>query len=83
LRFSAFYTEFSLSSLVGVHVILSVEPVNNAAHFSNRIMHAFNFSLIAVLSCIAMIGATPVGNGAPVEAIAHRDDGIDGEYVVY
>jgi hypothetical protein len=35
-------------------------------------MRAFNISLIAVLSCIAMIGATPVGNIAPAEAIARR-----------
>ena len=35
-------------------------------------MRAFNFSLIAVLSCIAMIGATPVGDRAPVEVIARR-----------
>jgi hypothetical protein len=35
-------------------------------------MRAFNFSLIAVLSCIAMIAATPIGNSAPAEAIARR-----------
>jgi hypothetical protein len=34
-------------------------------------MRAFNFSLIAILSCIAVIGATPVGDG-PTEAIARR-----------
>jgi hypothetical protein len=41
-------------------------------------MRAFNFSLIAVLSCIAMIGATPVGDNAPAEAIARRQT-----YVLY
>ena len=35
-------------------------------------MHAFNFGLIAVLSCIAMISATPVGNGATAEDLARR-----------
>jgi hypothetical protein len=35
-------------------------------------MRTFNFGLLAVLSCIAMIGATPVGNDAPVEAIGRR-----------
>jgi len=39
-------------------------------------MHPFNFGLIAVLSCIAMIGATPVGNSAPAEAIVRRQDGL-------
>jgi hypothetical protein len=45
-------------------------------------MHVFRvkFSLIAVLSCIAMIGATPVGNSGPAEAIAGRQDS---EYVPY
>ena len=28
-------------------------------------MRTFNFGLLAVLSCIAMIGATPIGNDAP------------------
>ena len=37
-------------------------------------MRAFNFGLIAVLSCIAMIGATPVGNSAPAEAIVRRQE---------
>jgi len=36
-------------------------------------MYAFNLSLIAaVLSCIVMIGATPIGNNAPAEAISRR-----------
>jgi hypothetical protein len=38
-------------------------------------MHAFKFSLIAVLSCIAMVGAIPVGNRAPAEAMVRRDHG--------
>ncbi|KAI0272906.1 hypothetical protein BGY98DRAFT_1000777 [Russula aff. rugulosa BPL654] len=37
-------------------------------------MHAFKFSLIAVLSCIAMIGATPVGDSAPAEALTRRQN---------
>ncbi|KAI0281157.1 hypothetical protein BGY98DRAFT_261594 [Russula aff. rugulosa BPL654] len=37
-------------------------------------MRVFNFSLIAVLSCIAMIGAIPVENNAPAQAIARRED---------
>ena len=43
-------------------------------------MRVFNFSLIAVLGCIAMVGATPVGNGAAAEATALRQDS---EYVLY
>jgi hypothetical protein len=35
-------------------------------------MLAFNFSLLAVLSYVAMIGATPLGAGAPAEAIGRR-----------
>ena len=31
-------------------------------------MHAFNASFLAVLSCIAMIGATPIGGRSPAEA---------------
>ena len=38
-------------------------------------MHASKFSLvIAVLSCIAMIGAIPVGDRAAAEAIVRRQD---------
>ena len=36
-------------------------------------MRAFNaVSLIVGLSCIAMIGATPIGNGTPAEDISTR-----------
>jgi hypothetical protein len=35
-------------------------------------MHASKFSLIVVLSCIAMIGAIPVGDGAAAETIVRR-----------
>ena len=45
-------------------------------------MRAFNFGLIAVLSCVAMIGATPVGNSAPAEAIAGSQP-EDSAYVPY
>ena len=41
-------------------------------------MRVFNTSLIALLSCIAMVGATPVGNNAAAEAISRRE-----EYVPY
>jgi hypothetical protein len=41
-------------------------------------MRTSNVGLIAVLGCIAMIGATPVGNTAPAEAIARRQ-----RYVLY
>ena len=44
-------------------------------------MHTFKFSLIAVLSCIAMIGAIPIENRAPAEAIVRRQCG--GLYVLY
>ncbi len=36
-----------------------------------RIMRTFNFTLLAVLSYVAVIAATPLGNGAPA-AIARR-----------
>ena len=29
-------------------------------------MRTFNVSFLAVLSCIAMIGATPIGNPSPI-----------------
>ena len=47
-------------------------------HTIATVMRVFNFSLIAVLSCIAMIGAIPVENNAPAQAIARRE-----EYVPY
>ncbi|KAI0272902.1 hypothetical protein BGY98DRAFT_1000748, partial [Russula aff. rugulosa BPL654] len=37
-------------------------------------MHAFKFSLIAVLSCIAMTGATAVGNSDPAKDITRREE---------
>jgi hypothetical protein len=46
-------------------------------------MHASRFSLIAVLSCIAMIGAIPVGNRAAAEAIVRRQIGGLVGYVRY
>jgi hypothetical protein len=35
-------------------------------------MHSFTFTLLAVLSYVAVIGATPLGNRAPAEAINRR-----------
>ena len=35
-------------------------------------MRTFNFTLLAVLSYVAVIGATPVGARAPAEAIERR-----------
>jgi hypothetical protein len=43
-------------------------------------MHAFKFSLIAALSCIAMTGATAVGNSGSAKDIARREEN---EYVPY
>ena len=37
-------------------------------------MRAFNFTLLAVFSCIAMIGATPIGDSAPAGGIGRRQD---------
>ena len=37
-------------------------------------MRTFNFGLLAMLSCIAMIGATPIGNDAP--AIGRRQQSM-------
>ncbi len=36
-------------------------------------MRTFNFTLLAVFSSIAMIGATSIGNRAHAEAIDRRD----------
>jgi hypothetical protein len=44
----------------------------NVGIYCYRNMRTFNFGLLAVLSCIAMIGATPIGNGAPAEALGRR-----------
>jgi hypothetical protein len=32
-------------------------------------MRTFNFSVLAVLGCIAVVGAAPIGKRAPAEAI--------------
>jgi hypothetical protein len=37
-------------------------------------MHSFKFTLLAVLSYVAVIGATPLGNRAPAEAIDRRQE---------
>ena len=39
-------------------------------------MRVLNFSLIMVLSCVAMIGAIPVGSRAPAEAIVRRQSPV-------
>ena len=45
-------------------------------------MHAFKFGLLAVLSCIAVVGAVPVGNRAPAEALRRQNGaGADVKYV--
>jgi hypothetical protein len=36
-------------------------------------MLAFNFTLLAVLSYVAVIGASPLGDHAPAEAVDRRD----------
>ena len=46
------------SHLVRVHS-------NNGIPYFRRNMRTFNVSFFAVLSCIAMIGATPIGNRSP------------------
>jgi hypothetical protein len=45
---------------------------NDATNSSYRNMHSFKFYLLAVLGYIAMIGATPLGNCVPAEAIDLR-----------
>ena len=35
-------------------------------------MRAFNFTSLAVLSSIAVVGAIPIGNNAPLGGIARR-----------
>jgi len=59
------------------HVSLNlVDSPHNDRTYCHRIMRTFNFLLLAMLSCIAMIGAgsaAPIGNGAPAEAIERRE----------
>ena len=35
-------------------------------------MLTFNLAVLSVLSCIAMVGAIPIGNDAPAGSIARR-----------
>ena len=46
-------------------------------------MHVSKFSLVAVLSCIAMVDATPVGDRTPAEASVSLPYGLGmiGRYV--
>ena len=37
-------------------------------------MRTINLTLIAVLSCIAMIGAAPIKDGAPAGGVARRKE---------
>jgi hypothetical protein len=37
-------------------------------------MRTINFTLLAVLSCIAMVGAMPIEDGAPSGSIAPPDE---------
>ena len=71
----AFSALLSNLAFVGAHAIQCIEPFDNATYYFLRIMRVSNFILIVVLSCIARIGATPlgVGNGTPAGAIAHRE----------
>ena len=48
-----------------VHLV-RVRSNNEMPHFC-RNMRTFNVSFLAVLSCIAMIGATPIGNRSPAD----------------
>jgi hypothetical protein len=54
-----------------LHLISSfcIEPSNDAL-YCHRIMRTFNFTLLAVFSCIAMIGATPLY----AEVIGRQDE---------
>ena len=45
-------------------------------------MRVFNTGLIVLLSCIAMIGATPVGNNAAAEAISRREEYVPFLYCI-
>jgi hypothetical protein len=67
--FKLCYTVSSLASRrCPFRPLRSIEPFNNATYYCYRAMRTFNFGLIAMLSCIAVIGATPVGDHAPAEA---------------
>ena len=42
-------------------------------------MRTSNFGLIVMFSCVAVVGAAPIGNISPVEALAVRQDtGVPG-----
>jgi len=49
-----------------------VRVSSNDGTYFQRNMRTFNINLFVVLSCIAMIGATPIGYGAPAEDISRR-----------
>ncbi|SRR5258707_11778023 len=69
--------QYSLQPLVGTPCHPLREPSNSATYYYHRNMRTFNFTLLAMLSCIAVIGAIPVGdkpNHALAEAIARRQD---------
>jgi hypothetical protein len=55
---------------------LCIEAPSNDAIFRRHrsIMRTINFTLFAVLSCIAMIGAIPIEDGALAGSIARRQD---------
>jgi hypothetical protein len=63
----------SVSLVCLSHASYRVAPLTIGPYCSHRSMRTFNnFSLLAVLSCIAMIGATLIGNRAPAGAIHRR-----------
>ena len=59
--------QYHPNPLVGAHAVLCVKPFNHTTYYCHRIMRVLNFSLIVVLSCIAMISAAPVEDSARVK----------------
>ena len=53
------------------HLVRHGVPSNNGIPCFRRNMRTFNVSFLAVLSCIAMIGATSIGDVLQPEAIAY------------
>ena len=62
---------FSPLSLVNSSLCSCIEPSNDATYY-HRSMRTFNFTVLAVLSSIAMVGAIPIGHDAPTGTIARR-----------
>ena len=71
LRFFTLLYNIQRQPLVGTVFSPCVEPFIDAT-YRHRSMRALSFALLAVLSSVAVIGATPLGARASAEAIDRR-----------